>query len=144
MFVLLQVYPFDAVDHGDECCCLDVIAVDASKAEFEQYLVAYERRYRTAVALFDAWDDMSKDWGEEHDRKQEELQDRYQVYGSLIWETWFKIVEVEAGRNRGCDGPIERTSAGYNRIGKKRGTDDTKGTPRLRLRLPPRPATGPT
>jgi hypothetical protein len=96
MFVLLQVYPFDAVDLDNECCCLDIMAVDASKAQLEQYLVAYERWYRTAVAVFDAWDDMSKDWGEEHDRKHEELQDWYQVYGSLIWETRFKIVEVEA------------------------------------------------
>jgi hypothetical protein len=52
MFVLLQVYPPEASDSDDRCCCLDVIAVDASEAELERYLAAYKPRYRAACAAF--------------------------------------------------------------------------------------------
>ena len=38
MFVLLQVSPPEAAGHEDWCCCLDVIAVDASEAALRQYL----------------------------------------------------------------------------------------------------------
>src|SRR5262249_26245610 len=39
------------------------------------------------------WDDK----GDEHDRMHDELLDRYQVYGSLIAGTKFKIVECRSG-----------------------------------------------
>ena len=98
MFVLLQVYPPEASDRDDRCCCLDVIAVDASKAELERYLVAYEYRYnRAACEDFDAWDDVAKNWGDEHDRMHGELLDKYQVYGSLIAGAEFEIVACLSG-----------------------------------------------
>jgi len=55
MFVLLQIYPPEASDNDDWCCCLDVITVSLSK-------VAREPRYRAACAAFDTWDaDISRD-----------------------------------------------------------------------------------
>jgi hypothetical protein len=42
MFVLLQIYPPEAADHGDDCCCLDVIAVGPSEAALPRV-----RRIRT-------------------------------------------------------------------------------------------------
>jgi len=54
MFVLLQIYPPEASDDGDETP-LDVIAVDASEAVLRRYLAAYEYRYRAACEDFDAW-----------------------------------------------------------------------------------------
>jgi hypothetical protein len=97
MFVLLQVYPPEAAGDEDECCCLDVIAVDASETELERYLAAYRYRYQAACKDFDAWDDMSTDWNAEHDHMCDELQDKYQVYGSLIQGTKFKILECHSG-----------------------------------------------
>jgi len=41
MFVLLQIYPPEAAGDEDEGRCLDVIAVDASEAEWERYLAGY-------------------------------------------------------------------------------------------------------
>lgn|SRR5262245_13593009 len=93
MFVLLQIYPPEAADDDDQCCCLDVIAVDPSEAALERYLAAYEFRYRAACEDFDAWDNLAKHRGEEHERMHNELTDKYQVYGNLIPETKFKIVE---------------------------------------------------
>jgi hypothetical protein len=98
MFVLLQVYPPEASDYDDRCCCLDVIAVDASKTRLEQYLAEYKRRYRAAVAAFDAWDDMTEDWSYAHDRTCAELLARYDVHGSLIAGTRFKILETQASK----------------------------------------------
>jgi hypothetical protein len=73
-----------------------VIAVGASEAELERYLAAYEYRFRAACEDFDAWDDKAKDWGAEHDRMHDELLDKYQVYGSLILKTRFKIAECRS------------------------------------------------
>lgn len=62
MFVLLQVYPPEATaeDGSDDCCCLDVIAVNASEAELERFLAGYQFRYAAACRAFAAWDDMRK------------------------------------------------------------------------------------
>jgi len=93
MFVLLQIYPPEAADDDDQCCCLDVIAVAPTEAELERYLAAYKRRYRAAVQAFDAYGYMPGEWGPQHDSTHMELLRRYQVHGSLISETKFKIVE---------------------------------------------------
>jgi len=100
MFVLLQIYPPEATaDEDDRTCCLDVIAVAPAEAELERYLAGYKRRYRAACQAFDAWDDMSEDWGPQHDSTHAELLRRYQVYGSLISGTKFKIVQcLSSGR----------------------------------------------
>ena len=98
MFVLLQVYPPEAADHDDQCCCLDVIAVAPTEAELERYLAAYKRRYRAAVQAFDACG-MPEDWGPQHDHECRYLLRRYELYGSLISGTKFKIVEcLSSGR----------------------------------------------
>ena len=52
-------------------------------------------RYRAAVAAFRLWDDLSKEWGDVHDTKSEELKDKYQVFGSLIPETRWEILETQ-------------------------------------------------
>ena len=64
MHVLMQIYPLEANadDGSDDNCCLDVLAV-GSEAELERYLADYKRRYWAACQAFDAWDDMSEDWG---------------------------------------------------------------------------------
>jgi len=101
MFVLLQVYPPEATaeDGSDDCCCLDVIAVNASEAELERFLAGYQFRYAAACRAVAAWDDMSEDWGPQHDCVHVELLRRYQVYGSLISGTKFKIVQcLSSGR----------------------------------------------
>jgi hypothetical protein len=92
MFVLLQVYPLEATaeDGSDSCCCLDVIAVDPSEAALRRYLTAYEPRYRAACAASDLWDDMAKDWSEEHDRMLEQVAREHQVYGALVAGTRFR------------------------------------------------------
>jgi hypothetical protein len=97
MFVLLQIYPLEATaeDGSDDNCCLDVIAVDSSKAALERFLAVYKPRYRAAVAAFEHWDDMTKDWSEEHDRMCEALQNRYDIHGSLVAGTRFKILETQ-------------------------------------------------
>jgi len=97
MFVLLQVYPPEATGDDDRCCCLDVIAVDPSEAALEQYLAAYQPRYQAATTEFDLSDDMAGDWGPAHDCMHMELTDKYDVYGSLIQGTRFKIVRCLAG-----------------------------------------------
>ena len=77
---------------------------------------------------------MSKDWGEEHARKHDELLGKYQVYGALVPETKFKIMECLTGgslarstQNTGllawwrgsCSGPgLQR---GYSAAGARRG-----------------------
>jgi hypothetical protein len=91
-----RLYPPEAPGDGNETP-LDVIAVDASEAELERYLAAYEHRYRAACKAFDAWDDLTKDWGAEHDRECYELRRRYQVYGGLITGTKFKILRCRSG-----------------------------------------------
>jgi hypothetical protein len=55
-FVLLQVYPPEATaeDGSDDCCCLDVIAVNASEAELERFLAGYQFRYAAACRAFAA------------------------------------------------------------------------------------------
>jgi hypothetical protein len=97
MFVLLQIYPPEANDSDEICCCLDVIAVDPSEAELKRYLAAYEYRYRAACEDFNDWDDTSKAWSEEHNHMIDELTNRYGVYGDLIKTTKFKIVECWTG-----------------------------------------------
>jgi hypothetical protein len=98
MYVLLQLYPPEAAGDGDETP-LDVIAVDASEAALQRYLAAYKYRYRIACADFEDWDDHTKDWGPEHDHMHNVLKHNYQVHGSLIEGTTFKIVEcLSAGR----------------------------------------------
>ena len=92
MYVLLQLYPPEASSDDDDPP-LDVIAVNPSEAELKGYLAAYEYRYRAACKDFDDWDDMTKDWGEEHNRMHHELRHEYQVHGSLIKGTTFKIVK---------------------------------------------------
>jgi hypothetical protein len=116
MYVLLQVYPAEAAANNepDDQCCLDVIAVGASEAELERYLADYRLRYEAAVAEFDGWDDMSKDWTQEHDWMLEECARKHQVCGSLIAETWFKIVKVlDAGPARApqSQSPAESAAA---------------------------------
>lgn len=96
MYVLLQIYPPEASDDDDDPP-LDVIAVNPSEAELEGYLVAYAYRYRAACEDFDAWDDLTGDWSEEHDRMCDVLLGRYQLYGSLIQGTKFEIVECLSG-----------------------------------------------
>jgi len=100
MFVLLQIYPPEAAaeDGSDDNCCLDVLAVDPSEVALECYLAAYKRRYRAACQAFDAWDDQVGDWGPEHSHTHRQLLDRYQVYGSLITGTRFKILECRDRR----------------------------------------------
>ena len=74
----------------------------------EQFLTGYETRYRAAVAAFNLWDDMSKEeWGDEHDAKMDELSDEYQVFGSLIPETRFEILETQTSK------PASLASAAY-------------------------------
>src|SRR5262249_9693774 len=98
MFVLLQIYPPEAAGDDDETP-LDVIAVDTSQAELERYLAGYRFRYSAAVEDFDAWDDNTPgDWGEEHDRTDEECRATFRIYGALVRETRFKIVEVAVDR----------------------------------------------
>ena len=99
MFVLLQIYRPEAADHEDGCCCLDVITVAPTEAELERYLAAYKRRYRAAVQAFNAWGNMSGNWGPQHDSTCAELLRRYELYGSLISGTKFKIVQcLSSGR----------------------------------------------
>jgi hypothetical protein len=99
MFALLQIYPpeafvsFDSADDDDDCG-VDVLAVDVSRARLEQFAADYEQRYRASLDEWKAWDDLSCDWGEEHDRKLAELEDRYCVCSPSIPEMHWQIVEI--------------------------------------------------
>jgi hypothetical protein len=94
MFALLQIYRLEA--HGpDDPYPLDVLVVDSSETALETYLADYRPRYEAAVAEFNAWDsDTSTDWTAEHDVMLDECARKHGVFGSLIEETRFKIVEV--------------------------------------------------
>jgi hypothetical protein len=96
MFCLLQLYPPEALDHGEgDEPCLDVIAVDRSRVALEEFLEAYEPRYRAACDEFQSWDrDKSAEWTEAHDGMLDELAHKYCVHGSLIPDTEFRIVEA--------------------------------------------------
>ena len=94
MFVLLQIHPLEAVG-DDDPTPLDAIAVDGSQERLEDYLADYQERYRAACAEFAARDpDPDGDWSAEHDCLSKALADQYAVYGALMAETTFKIVEV--------------------------------------------------
>jgi hypothetical protein len=54
----------------------------------------YEQRHRTALDEWMAWDDLSGDWGEAHDRKAAELEDKYCVCSPTISEMRWQIVEI--------------------------------------------------
>jgi len=96
MYVLLQIYPLEAAG-DDDLTPLDAIAVDSSQERLEEYLVGYQERYRAACAEFAARDPNSDgDWTSEHDCLSKALADQHAVYGALMAETTFKIVEVLA------------------------------------------------
>jgi len=60
-------------------------------------LAAYEERYRAACAKFAVRDpNPDGDWTSEHDCLSEALADQHAVYGALMAETTFKIIEVLA------------------------------------------------
>src|SRR5262249_45007075 len=96
MFVLLQIYPLEAVG-DDDLTPLDAMAVDGSQERLEEYLVGYQERYCAACAEFAARDpNPSGDWSAEHDCLADTVADRHAVYGCLMLETQFQIVEVLA------------------------------------------------
>jgi hypothetical protein len=96
MYVLLQIYPLEAAG-DDDPTPLDAVAVDGSEERLEKYLVDYQERYRAACAEFEVRDeDEGPEWTSEHDRLSEELLEKHRVYGCLIPETTFEIVEVRA------------------------------------------------
>jgi hypothetical protein len=96
MFVLLQIYSLEAVG-DDDPTPLDAIAVDGSQERLEEYLADYQERYRAACAEFAARDpNPDGDWTSEHDCLSEAILSRHAVYGALMAETTFKIVEVLA------------------------------------------------
>jgi hypothetical protein len=98
MFVLLQIYPLEAAG-DDDLAPLDAIAVDSSEQRLEDYLAGYQPRYCAACAEFAARDeDEGPDWTSEHDRLSGELAEKHDVYGCLIPETTFEVVEVLAPR----------------------------------------------
>lgn len=99
MLCMLQRYPPEALDHGagDESC-LDVIAVDRSRVALEEFLEAYEPRYRAACDAFQSWDrDKRTEWTSAHDDMLDELARKYCVHGSLIPDTESRIVEALEG-----------------------------------------------
>jgi hypothetical protein len=95
MFALLQIYRLEA--HGpDDPYPLDVLVVNPSETALENYLADYRPRYEAAVAEFNAWDKAisTNEWTEQHNIMLDECADKHGVFGSLIEETRFKIVEV--------------------------------------------------
>jgi hypothetical protein len=98
MYVLLQIYPLEACGDDDHTP-LDAIAVDGSQERLEEYLADYQERYRAACAEFAARDPVPRgDWTSEHDCLAKAVADQHAVYGCLMAETTFKIVEVCAPR----------------------------------------------
>ena len=96
MYVLLQIDPLEARG-DDDPTPLDAITVDGSHERLEEYLTDYQERYRAACVEFAAQDpDPRGDWTSVHDCLSEALMDRHCVYGALMAETTFKIVEVLA------------------------------------------------
>jgi hypothetical protein len=96
MYALLQIYPLEARG-DDDPTPLDAIAVDSSQERLEEYLVGYQERYRAACTEFKTRDpNPDGDWASEHDCLSEAIMNRHAVYGALMAETTFKIVEVLA------------------------------------------------
>jgi len=91
MYVLLQIYPLEAAG-DDDFTPLDAIAVDSSQERLEEYLVGYQEgaEFKTRDPNPDG------DWTSEHDGLSEALAAQHAVYGALMAETTFKIVEVLA------------------------------------------------
>jgi hypothetical protein len=99
VFALLQLYPPEATvpfdgeaDDGDSG--VDVLAVDNSRDQLEQFAADYEQRHRTALDEWKAWDDLSRDWGAEHDCKCAELERKYHVRSPTIPGIRWQIVAV--------------------------------------------------
>ena len=99
MFALLQLYPPEATvpyrgetDDGD--CGVDVLAVDDSRDQLEHFAADYEQRYRAALDEWTAWDNLDRDWDEEHDCKFAELQCKYRIRSPTMPEMRWQIVAV--------------------------------------------------
>jgi hypothetical protein len=104
-----------------------VIAVDPSEAALERYLAAYAPRYRAACKAFDFWDDMAEDWGPVHDRMIKDLLDRYDVRGSLIQGTRFRILEcLTSGRACSSTGSVNPMAKKKTAAQRQRRVDDTR------------------
>ena len=84
--------PLEALDDDD--CGVDVLVVDDLRERLEQFAADYEQRFRAALDEWKAWDDLSRDWGEEHDRKSDELEDKYCVRSPTMPGMRWQIVEV--------------------------------------------------
>jgi len=111
MYVLLQIYPLEARG-DDDPTPLDAIAVDGSEERLEEYLADYQERYRAACAEFAARDpNPDGDWTSEHDCLSEAIMNRHAVYGALMAETTFKIVEVLAPCGPPAGNPPDRPPA---------------------------------
>jgi hypothetical protein len=111
MYVLLQIYPLEAAG-DDDFTPLDANAVDGSQERLEQYLVGYQERYRAACAEFAVRDpNPDGDWTSEHDCLSEAIMSRHAVYGALMVETTFKIVEVLGGRTGARVGEVSHASS---------------------------------
>jgi hypothetical protein len=94
MFALLQLYPPEA-SGDDDPYPLDIIALDASKARLERFLLDYRERYRDACA---AWE--REDWSDEYEDEQAYMgiTKAYGVCGNLITGTTFQIVKCLEAR----------------------------------------------
>jgi len=99
MFALLQIYPLEANadDGSDDNCCLDVIAIDprrpGSSGSWPTMSLRTGRRSRHSTPGTTTHPGI-----EEHDRTHEECRATFRIYGALVRETRFKIVEVAVDR----------------------------------------------
>jgi hypothetical protein len=92
-FVLLEILPMEAMGDNDPdgWTGVNVIAVNESEAELIVFLAAYTESHLAACKEWDVWDAEHKgDWGPEHDKKFDELCEKYGV-ASLIDTSQFRI-----------------------------------------------------
>jgi hypothetical protein len=94
---LLQIEPELAISVDDDKGARGVNVIMVGQGdEFLSRARDYQERYAAAVAEWDAWDDTSKEYGEEHNAKLDELRDKYDLGSTCLFnETRFMIVDVE-------------------------------------------------
>ena len=95
LYALLMILPPEERDFDEkECGDWVRVVMVGQRDEMLSQAKDHQERHAAALAEWDAWDDTSKDWSEEHDAKFDEIGEKYDLSVSLVEGTQFKVVDV--------------------------------------------------
>ena len=94
MFVVLAYFPLEALD-GDELNRgkVEVLKVCEAEGEAEYFMAIYKAAYESACDEWNRWDTGDDPWGESHDKKFDELCQKWGVINQIS-DMKFEIQEV--------------------------------------------------